>query len=83
MGKSSAMNLPLEAIRELEVGVWEGRRFKVRPFNPWLFSRLEKSDRVNCIVERPPARGVGSLPPNFLSLTVIRKSTAFTSRLKC
>ena len=41
MGKSSAINLMLEAIGELEEGVVEGRRLKVRPFNPWLFSGLE------------------------------------------
>ncbi len=41
MGKSSAINLMLEAIRQLEEGVTEGRRLRVRPFNPWLFSGLE------------------------------------------
>lgn len=41
MGKSSAINLMLEAIRELEEGVADARRLKVRPFNPWLFSGLE------------------------------------------
>ncbi len=41
MGKSSAINLTLEAIRELEADVPDERRLKIRPFNPWLFSGLE------------------------------------------
>ena len=41
VGKSSAINLTLEAIRKLQEGVPEGRHLKVRPFEPWLFSGLE------------------------------------------
>jgi predicted KAP-like P-loop ATPase len=41
MGKSSAINLALEAIRELEHGKSRKQQTKVQPFNPWLFSGLE------------------------------------------
>ncbi|WP_162559690.1 KAP family P-loop NTPase fold protein [Methylobacterium radiodurans] len=41
MGKSSAINLTLEAIRELQGDAPERGRIQVRPFNPWLFSGLE------------------------------------------
>ncbi|MBM6579920.1 hypothetical protein ILT44_06985 [Microvirga sp. BT689] len=41
MGKSSAINLALEAIDELERGKEPRQKVKVQTFNPWLFSGLE------------------------------------------
>jgi predicted KAP-like P-loop ATPase len=41
MGKTSAINLVLEATRELESSKASHQQTKIQSFNPWLFSGLE------------------------------------------
>jgi hypothetical protein len=41
MGKTSAVNLIIAAIRELEIGTAEDAQTVVARFNPWMFSGLE------------------------------------------
>jgi predicted KAP-like P-loop ATPase len=41
MGKTSAINLILQAIREFESGKPSYQQTKIQKFNPWLFSGLE------------------------------------------
>jgi predicted KAP-like P-loop ATPase len=48
MGKTSALNLILQAIRELESSKTSHQQTKIQNFDPWLFSGLETLAKATC-----------------------------------
>jgi predicted KAP-like P-loop ATPase len=48
MGKTSAINLILQSIRELDSSKASYQQTKIQNFNPWLFPVLKHLPRVTC-----------------------------------